>query len=123
MKITDLLNNSLPIDSTVKPLRKRIGGWQVAVLQAIFARGVHFPDRQLRMQLSSQLQLSSRTIQVWFQNQRQAHKARHLNTTTIGITTGILNDSTTEVSSLVPSEVSSEVTAGLILQSLRNSVQ
>lgn len=96
MKITDLLNTQPPSEQqSFKPLRKRIAPRQLAILQEIFAAGVHFPDRQLRSQLSGQLQLSGRTIQVWFQNQRQALKAR-----SSGITSAVV-----------------------ILQSLRNSAQ
>lgn len=56
----------------VKIPRKRISMEQTEVLQTLFESGVHFPTREIREKLSKQLSLSARTIQVWFQNRRQA---------------------------------------------------
>lgn len=58
--------------------RKRISQGQTHTLQSLFDSGVHFPTRETRERLARQLSLTSRTIQVWFQNRRQAarNKAR-----------------------------------------------
>ncbi len=79
MKITDLLNSDEePLSASLKAPRKRIGPLQSALLQSLFARGVHFPDRQLRVALGQQLGLTGRTVQVWFQNRRQQMKSTGL---------------------------------------------
>ena len=54
--------------------RKRIGREQTKALQTLFDDGIHFPNRETRIHLSRELGLSVRTIQVWFQNRRQAVK-------------------------------------------------
>lgn len=61
-----------------KAPRKRISLEQTETLQTLFDTGVHFPSREMRERLSRQLGLTTRTIQVWFQNRRQAarNKAR-----------------------------------------------
>ena len=60
--------------------RKRITSEQTGALQNLFESGVHFPSREMRDRLARQLNLTSRTIQVWFQNRRQAarNKSRSL---------------------------------------------
>lgn len=71
---------SLPITTirSCKVQRKRISPEQTNVLQGLFESGIHFPNREMRDRLSNELDLSPRTIQVWFQNRRQAarNKAR-----------------------------------------------
>lgn len=52
--------------------RKRISAEQTNTLQTLFDGGLHFPSREMRDRLARQLGLNSRTIQVWFQNRRQA---------------------------------------------------
>lgn len=71
--ISDLLNKdeSCGHMSTMKPLRKRIGRVQLIQLEEIFESGTKMPDKDLRDKLSEKLGLTSRTIQVWFQNRRQ----------------------------------------------------
>jgi hypothetical protein len=56
--------------------RKRISPEQTCALQSLFDSGVHFPTRDMRERLARQLTLTSRTIQVWFQNRRQAARNR-----------------------------------------------
>ena len=71
---------SLPLASSrnCKVQRKRIAAEQTNILQGLFESGIHFPNREMRDRLSNELNLSPRTIQVWFQNRRQAarNKAR-----------------------------------------------
>lgn len=57
-----------------KGTRKRIHPSSVKILTDLFNSGVHFPSRDHRERLSQKLSLSSRTIQIWFQNRRQAFK-------------------------------------------------
>lgn len=66
--------------------RKRISLEQTETLQALFDTGVHFPSRETRERLSRQLGLTTRTIQVWFQNRRQAarNKARSVAKPSVG---------------------------------------
>lgn len=66
--------------------RKRISLEQTETLQTLFDTGVHFPSREMRERLSRQLGLTTRTIQVWFQNRRQAarNKARSATKPNVG---------------------------------------
>lgn len=75
--ISNLLNKdeSCEHKSTMKPLRKRIGRDQIIQLQEIFENGIKMPDKDLREKLSEKLGLTTRTIQVWFQNRRQNKKS------------------------------------------------
>lgn len=57
-----------------KGSRKRINPDSVKILCNLFDTGVHFPSREEREKLASRLSLPSRTIQIWFQNRRQALK-------------------------------------------------
>lgn len=59
-----------------KAPRKRISQEQTDALQSLFDGGVHFPTRELRERLARQLALTCRTVQVWFQNRRQAARNR-----------------------------------------------
>ena len=74
--IPDLLNDEK--EAKIKPLRKRIGGFQIIELQEIFNSGIRFPDKNLRESLGEKLGLTPRTIQVWFQNRRQNSKCSGL---------------------------------------------
>lgn len=71
--ISDLLNDELTKRS-LKPLRKRIGEYQINELQKLFNSGIRFPDKNLRGFLGEKLALTPRTIQIWFQNRRQNSK-------------------------------------------------
>ena len=74
--ISDLLNkdDNCGFKSTFKPLRKRIGKEQIIQLQELFESGIQMPGKELREKLGEKLGLTSRTIQVWFQNRRQNKK-------------------------------------------------
>lgn len=66
------LINEDPLSEKTKAPRKRITIEQTNTLQTMFDGGIHFPTREARERLARQLSLSCRTIQVWFQNKRQA---------------------------------------------------
>ncbi|KAI9255228.1 hypothetical protein BDA99DRAFT_574192 [Phascolomyces articulosus] len=55
--------------------RKRATAKQVQVLNQVFEQTL-FPSTQLRMQLGKELGMSPRTVQIWFQNRRQAIRMR-----------------------------------------------
>ncbi|ORX52043.1 homeobox-domain-containing protein [Hesseltinella vesiculosa] len=57
----------------LKSKRKRASPAQLRVLNHVFNHTC-FPSTELRMQLSKQLDMPPRTIQIWFQNKRQALK-------------------------------------------------
>lgn len=62
----------------LKPLRKRLGSFQIAELQALFDKGIRFPDKFLREKLGEKLGLTPRAVQVWFQNRRQNFKCTEI---------------------------------------------
>ncbi|KAI8806143.1 homeobox domain-containing protein, partial [Cladochytrium replicatum] len=53
--------------------RKRATAEQLRVLNAVF-EVTFFPSTDLRNQLARELGMSARTVQVWFQNKRSAHR-------------------------------------------------
>lgn len=67
-------DHQFPSCTSRKGTRKRIHPSSVKILTDLFESGVHFPSRDQRERLSQKLSLSSRTIQIWFQNRRQAFK-------------------------------------------------
>ncbi|KAI9313249.1 Homeodomain-like protein, partial [Dichotomocladium elegans] len=58
-------------DSHKKMKRKRASPSQLLVLNRVFNQ-TSFPSTELRAQLGEQLSMSPRTVQIWFQNKRQA---------------------------------------------------
>ncbi|OAD65430.1 Homeodomain-like DNA binding domain-containing transcription factor, partial [Phycomyces blakesleeanus NRRL 1555(-)] len=54
-----------------KPKRRRANAKQLEVLNRVFER-TSFPTTQVRNELGQQLGMSPRTVQIWFQNRRQA---------------------------------------------------
>ncbi|KAL1915706.1 uncharacterized protein VTP21DRAFT_6465 [Calcarisporiella thermophila] len=62
----------------LKAKRKRANAEQLKVLNQVF-QTTFFPSTELRIQLGKQLGMSPRTVQIWFQNRRQAWrtKAKH----------------------------------------------
>lgn len=58
----------------VKPKRKRATPGQVAVLKIFYSRNP-FPDTDCRQYLAEKLGMTPRSVQIWFQNQRQHDKA------------------------------------------------
>ncbi|ORY96766.1 homeobox domain-containing protein, partial [Syncephalastrum racemosum] len=55
--------------------RRRATAKQLEVLNKVFER-TFFPSTQLRAELGRQLGMSPRTVQIWFQNRRQAIRMR-----------------------------------------------
>ncbi|KAL0080893.1 hypothetical protein J3Q64DRAFT_1607791, partial [Phycomyces blakesleeanus] len=58
-----------------KAKRKRASAPQLAVLNRVFSQ-TYFPSTELRIDLGKQLNMSPRTVQIWFQNKRQALRTR-----------------------------------------------
>lgn len=58
-----------------KEKRRRASPEQLAVLNKVFSQ-TSFPSTELRMQLGKQLGMKPRTVQIWFQNRRQALRMR-----------------------------------------------
>lgn len=60
---------------SVKAKRRRANSKQLEVLNKVFDR-TFFPSTQMRAELGRQLGMSPRTVQIWFQNRRQAMRTR-----------------------------------------------
>lgn len=63
-----------PQQSALKPKRKRATSGQLRVLNSVFA-STFFPSTELRIALGKELNMSPRTVQIWFQNKRQSWRA------------------------------------------------
>lgn len=61
--------------SHLKAKRKRASPNQLVVLNRIFSQ-TYFPSTEIRIELGKQLCMSPRTVQIWFQNKRQALRSR-----------------------------------------------
>ncbi|KAL7747217.1 hypothetical protein RI367_007428 [Sorochytrium milnesiophthora] len=61
-------------EDTTKP-RSRLTREQTATLKRVYS-DTYFPDKTLKEQLSRELGIPVRTIQIWFQNQRQYHRLK-----------------------------------------------
>jgi hypothetical protein len=59
----------------LKAKRKRASPNQLQVLNRIFNQ-TYFPSTEIRIELGKQLGMSPRTVQIWFQNKRQALRSR-----------------------------------------------
>ena len=66
-----------PQEDKVK--RRRATQKQLDVLNSVFERTI-FPSTQLRAELGRQLDMSPRTVQIWFQNKRQSMRTRENST-------------------------------------------
>jgi hypothetical protein len=62
-------------DNPIKAKRRRANAKQLEVLNRVFDR-TFFPSTQMRAELGRQLGMSPRTVQIWFQNRRQAMRTR-----------------------------------------------
>ncbi|KAL5528306.1 hypothetical protein ACEPAF_7442 [Sanghuangporus sanghuang] len=56
---------------TVKKKRKRADAHQLKVLNEVYARTA-FPTTEERLELAQRLDMSARSVQIWFQNKRQS---------------------------------------------------
>ncbi|CAO3589778.1 unnamed protein product [Absidia cylindrospora] len=61
--------------SSIKTKRKRATNKQLQVLQSVFEH-TFFPSTHVRSQLGRQLGMNPRTVQIWFQNRRQALRTK-----------------------------------------------
>lgn len=61
--------------AAIKAKRRRANAKQLEVLNRVFDR-TFFPSTQMRAELGRQLSMSPRTVQIWFQNRRQAMRTR-----------------------------------------------
>ncbi|KAI9299711.1 Homeodomain-like protein, partial [Cunninghamella echinulata] len=59
----------------LKAKRRRANSKQLQILNQVFER-TFFPSTQMRAELGRQLGMSPRTVQIWFQNKRQAMRTR-----------------------------------------------
>ncbi|KAL1743859.1 hypothetical protein HDZ31DRAFT_83137 [Schizophyllum fasciatum] len=66
-------------NAPVKKKRKRADANQLRVLNDVYARTA-FPSTEERHQLAKQLDMSPRSVQIWFQNKRQAMRSTHRQT-------------------------------------------
>lgn len=62
-------DNMLDQDNNNKKKRQRTSPDQLAILEQIFQTD-KMPSQQTRVQLADQLGMSSRRVQIWFQNKR-----------------------------------------------------
>lgn len=68
-------DDNVIIPSTIKAKRRRASTKQLDVLNKVFERTI-FPSTQFRNELGRQLGMSPRTVQIWFQNKRQALRSK-----------------------------------------------
>ncbi|RKP34842.1 Homeodomain-like protein, partial [Dimargaris cristalligena] len=64
------------LNFVLKAKRKRATPEQVHVLNQVFEQ-TYFPSTEVRRQLALQLSMTPRTVQIWFQNKRQALRTRN----------------------------------------------
>lgn len=71
----DSIDQSCSMDTFAIPLRNRttISKSQAKILQEVFEAN-QFPDSELKKKLQERTGLSTRVIQVWFQNRRREKK-------------------------------------------------
>ncbi|KAH8828261.1 hypothetical protein DL96DRAFT_1602465 [Flagelloscypha sp. PMI_526] len=67
----------------VKKKRRRADANQLRVLNATYERTA-FPTTEERLALAHQLEMSARSVQIWFQNKRQAMKQTNRHSATVG---------------------------------------
>lgn len=58
-------------EERVKPKRKRASSAQLAALRQVFQQ-TPFPSTEMRRRLAKSLGMTVRSVQIWFQNQRQS---------------------------------------------------
>ncbi|KAF5351799.1 hypothetical protein D9756_007532 [Leucocoprinus leucothites] len=70
-----------PEEPTIKKKRKRADANQLKVLNEVYARTA-FPSTEERNALAKQLDMSPRSVQIWFQNKRQSMRQTNRQSTT-----------------------------------------
>ncbi|KAJ2886297.1 hypothetical protein IWW38_005244, partial [Coemansia aciculifera] len=63
------------LERPIKGKRKRANAQQLEVLNKVFA-STSFPSTEVRNRLARELGMTPRTVQIWFQNRRQASRQR-----------------------------------------------
>ncbi|KAI8889736.1 homeobox-domain-containing protein [Backusella circina FSU 941] len=71
----DREEESTTLRQPLKIKRRRTSSQQLVVLNNVFGRTL-FPSTQVRVELARQLGMSPRTVQIWFQNKRQAMRSK-----------------------------------------------
>ncbi|TFK44420.1 hypothetical protein BDQ12DRAFT_16188 [Crucibulum laeve] len=72
-----------PEEPTIKKKRKRADAAQLKVLNETYARTA-FPSTEERAALAKQLDMSARSVQIWFQNKRQSMRQTNRQSSTAG---------------------------------------
>ncbi|TDL26169.1 homeobox-domain-containing protein [Rickenella mellea] len=62
-----------PTEPVIKKKRKRADATQLKILNEVYARTA-FPTTEERQELAKKLDMSARSVQIWFQNKRQANR-------------------------------------------------
>lgn len=79
MDLLSLFDIPMPLaqfeDAKTKSRRQRLTREQTFVLKAVYEHNF-FPSKELQTKLSTELNIPIRTLQVWFQNQRQYHRLK-----------------------------------------------
>ncbi|KAJ1657620.1 hypothetical protein IWQ61_003014 [Dispira simplex] len=68
-------DEEVPLALVLKAKRKRATTEQVQALNRVFET-TSFPSTEMRKELAKQLNMTPRTVQIWFQNKRQALRMR-----------------------------------------------
>ncbi|KAF5380440.1 hypothetical protein D9615_004609 [Tricholomella constricta] len=72
-----------PDESTIKKKRKRADARQLKVLNETYNRTA-FPSTEERLALAKELDMSARSVQIWFQNKRQSMRQTNRQSSTVG---------------------------------------
>ncbi|KAF5370863.1 hypothetical protein D9758_001886 [Tetrapyrgos nigripes] len=72
-------------EPTIKKKRKRADATQLKILNETYARTA-FPSTEERQALAKELDMSARSVQIWFQNKRQSMRQTKQSTLTSGST-------------------------------------
>lgn len=72
-----------PEESTIKKKRKRADARQLKVLNETYNRTA-FPSTEERLALAKELDMSARSVQIWFQNKRQSMRQTNRQSSTVG---------------------------------------
>ncbi|KAF8160837.1 hypothetical protein B0H34DRAFT_354316 [Crassisporium funariophilum] len=72
-----------PEEPTIKKKRKRADAAQLKVLNETYSRTA-FPSTEERIALAKMLDMSARSVQIWFQNKRQSMRQTNRQSSTVG---------------------------------------
>ncbi|RDB25181.1 Homeobox protein YOX1 [Hypsizygus marmoreus] len=71
-----------PDESTIKKKRKRADANQLKILNETYNRTA-FPSTEERLELAKKLDMSARSVQIWFQNKRQSMRQTNRQSSTV----------------------------------------